>query len=210
MIIAGLTGGIASGKSTVSAILAEAGAIIVDADVIAREVVAPGRPAYEDILDAFGRDILLPSGMLDRIRLGDIIFNDPSKKARLNAIVHPRVYRRMEEAIIDIAATKPDAVTILDIPLLMETGKKGRDLAEVIVVYVPEAVQLKRLMVRDQIDRDAALARIRSQMPIEEKRRLATIVIDNSGAIEKTRARALNLYADLCRPSKKHLTWVRK
>ncbi len=203
MIIAGLTGGIASGKSTVSAMLAEAGAIIVDADVIAREVVEPGRPAYEDILDTFGRDILLPSGMLDRNRLGDIIFNDPAKKARLDAIVHPRIYRRMEETIADIAATKPDAVTVLDIPLLIETGKKGRDLAELIVVYVPEAVQLKRLMVRDQIDKDTALAKIRSQMPIEEKRRLATIVIDNSGSMKKTRAQTLQAYAELCRQATK-------
>ena len=202
MVIAGLTGGIASGKSTVSSMLAEAGARIVDADKIARQVVERGMPAYEDILGYFGHDILLPSGMIDRNRLGNIIFNNPSKKARLDAIVHPRVYRCMETTISDIAATSPDAVTVLDIPLLLEAGKISWDLAELIVVYVPEDVQLKRLMDRDRIGKEAAMARIRSQMPIEEKRRLATIVIDNSGSLEDTRTQTLQVFADLCQQAK--------
>jgi dephospho-CoA kinase len=198
VIIAGLTGGIASGKSTVAAMLAEAGARIIDADKIAREVVAPGLPAFRDILARFGRGVLLPTGEIDRKRLGDIIFNDPAQKARLNAIVHPRVYRRTEAMIAEIAASEPDAVVVLDIPLLLETGI-GRNLSAVIVVYVPQDLQLRRLMARDRIDAGSALARIRSQMPIEEKRRLASVVIDNSGSLADTRRQALRVFSDLSR-----------
>jgi dephospho-CoA kinase len=136
VIIAGLTGGIASGKSTVSGFLAEAGARIIDADTIAREVVEPGTPAHDELIAFFGRGILLADGKIDRQRLGDIIFNDSAKKAHLNGIIHPRVYRRIEEMIAEIASQTPDAVVILDIPLLLEAGMK-RNLAEVIVVYVP-------------------------------------------------------------------------
>ena len=202
MIIAGLTGGIASGKSTVSGFLAEAGARIIDADTIAREVVEPGTPAHDELIAFFGRGILLADGKIDRQRLGDIIFNDSAKKAHLNGIIHPRVYRRIEEMIAEIASQTPDAVVILDIPLLLEAGMK-RNLAEVIVVYVPEDLQLQRLMTRDRIDANAALARIHSQMPIEEKRHLATIVIDNSGTLADTRSQAQAVFHHLDLQSKK-------
>lgn len=196
MIIAGLTGGIASGKSTVAGMLAEAGAQIIDADKIAREVVEPGAPAYDEIVAFFGHGILLVDGTIDRKGLGDIIFNDPERKARLNAIVHPRVFRRTDQRIAEITAKSPNAVLILDIPLLLDT-RMERDLAEIIVVYVPQALQLQRLMDRDKIGADAALARIRSQMPIEEKRRLATIVIDNSGSLADTRRQSLDVFQRL-------------
>ncbi len=203
MIIAGLTGGIASGKSTVSAILAQAGAKIIDADKIAREVVEPGTAAYHDIIGCFGNGILLADGNIDRRALGDIIFHDAKQKAHLDKIVHPRVYQRTEARIAEIRLHAPDAVVILDIPLLLETGN-NRNLVAVIVVYVPERLQLQRLMTRDQIDADAALARIRSQMPIEEKRRRATIVIDNSGSLADTRRQALDVYHHLLRRSKQY------
>ena len=202
MIIAGLTGGIASGKSTVSGFLAEAGARIIDADTIAREVVEPGTPAHDELIAFFGPGILLADGKIDRQRLGDIIFNDSAKKAHLNGIIHPRVYRRIEEMIAEIASQTPDAVVILDIPLLLEAGMK-RNLAEVIVVYVPEHLQLQRLMTRDRIDANAALARIHSQMPIEEKRHQATIVIDNSGTLADTRSQAQAVFHHLDQQSKK-------
>lgn len=201
MIIAGLTGGIASGKSTVSGFLAEAGARIIDADSIAREVVEPGTPAHDELSAFFGRGILLADGEIDRKRLGDIIFNDSAKKAHLNGIIHPRVYRRTEEMIAEIASQTPDVVVILDIPLLLEARMK-RHLAEVIVVYVPEHLQLQRLMARDRIDANAALARIHSQMPIEEKRHLATIVIDNSGTLADTRSQAQAVFHHLDQQSK--------
>jgi dephospho-CoA kinase len=202
VIIAGLTGGIASGKSTVSGFLAEAGARIIDADTIAREVVKPGTPAHDEIIAFFGRGILLAHGEIDRQRLGDIIFNDTAKKTHLEEIIHPRVYRRTEEMIAEIAARAPDAVVILDIPLLLE-ARMERNLAEVIVVYVPEHLQLQRLMARDHIDANAALARIHAQMPIEEKRHLATIVIDNSGTLAATRSQAQAVFHHLDRQSKK-------
>jgi dephospho-CoA kinase len=196
VIIAGLTGGIASGKSTVSGFFADAGARIIDADEIARAVVRRGSPAYNEIIDFFGDSILLPDGEIDRKRLGDIIFNDPGKKARLDAIVHPRVYKRSQALIAQIAARTPEAVVILDIPLLLEAGMET-GLQEVIVVYVPESLQLKRLMNRDGLDRQAAMARIHSQIPIEEKRGRASIVIDNSGSLADSRRQTLVVFSRL-------------
>lgn len=196
MIVAGLTGGIASGKSTVSGFFSDAGARIIDADKIARAVVRQGTPAYDEICSFFGRAILQPDGRIDRERLGDIIFSDPEKKARLNAIVHPRVLEQSAQMVDHIAAKAPDAVVIMDVPLLLEAGME-KDLAEVIVVYVPEPLQLQRLMQRDGIGEKAAMARIRSQMPIEEKRKRATIVIDNSGEIKNTKRSALVVFERL-------------
>jgi len=193
VIIAGLTGGIASGKSTISRFLSDAGAHVVDADKIAREVVKPGTSGYDAILACFGRMILLPDGDIDRKRLGEIIFNQPDKKARLDAIVHPLVFERSAEMIAQIAAETPDAVVIMDVPLLMEADME-RDLEAVIVVYVPETLQLERLMNRDGIDEQAAMARIRSQMPLEEKRKRATLVIDNSGSLSDSRREALAVF----------------
>jgi dephospho-CoA kinase len=201
MIIAGLTGGIASGKSTVSRFLSEAGALIIDADKISREVVSQGTTGYDEILSFFGRSILLPDGEIDRKRLGEIIFNDPEKKAHLDAIVHPRVFERSAETIARIAAQTPDAVVILDIPLLLETGM-GSDLDDVIVVYVPEIIQLERLTKRDGIDEQSAMARIRSQIPIEEKRKRATVVIDNSHTLADSRRQALMVFNRLKQRSK--------
>ena len=196
MIIAGLTGGIASGKSTVSRFLCDAGARIIDADEIARAVVKQGTPAYDEICSFFGRTILREDSQIDRERLGNIIFNAPDKKARLNAIVHPRVFEQSAQMIDQIAAETPDAVVIMDVPLLFETGME-KDLALVIVVYLPEPLQLERLMKRDGIDEKAAMARIRAQMPIEEKRKRATIVIDNSGDIKNTQRSALTVFERL-------------
>ena len=196
VIIAGLTGGIASGKSTVSRFLSEAGARIIDADKIARAVVAPGFPAYDEIVSFFGDTVLLPDGKIDRKRLGDIIFNDPDKKARLDAIVHPRVIERATQIIADTASQSPDAVVIMDVPLLFEAGME-KGLAEVIVVYAPASTQLQRLMLRDGIDEQAAMARIQSQMSIEEKCKRATVVIDNSGSPSATRKQALAIVNQL-------------
>jgi dephospho-CoA kinase len=193
LILAGLTGSIATGKSTVSAFLEDAGAVIVDADKIARDVVQHGQPAWQDIVNHFGRTILLPDGEINRPRLGDIIFNDPEQKKILNAIVHPRVTAETTARLEDIEKSCPNAVVILDIPLLVETETR-RDFDEIIVVYVPEALQIQRLMARDSLTHEQALARIRSQMPIEEKKRHATVVIDNSGSREETRIQTIAAY----------------
>ena len=203
MIVAGLTGGIGTGKSTVAAVFAEAGAVIIDADEIARDVVAKGRPAWCRIVAHFGRSVLLPDGGIDRKKLGAIIFNDARQKAHLDRIVHPHVMAETEQQLIEIERVQPQAVVILDVPLLIEAGM-DRGLDDVIVVYTPEAVQLKRLMRRDRLTAAEGLSRIRSQMPIEEKKMRATVVIDNSSSPAVTRKRVLTVFADLrrraCRP----------
>jgi dephospho-CoA kinase len=191
--VIGLTGGIATGKSTVSAILKKAGAVIVDADRIARDAVKKGLPAYQEIIDSFGGKVLSPDGEIDRRALGDIIFNDPKKKELLNRIVHPYVSKETHLQLMHIEKTHPNSIVILDIPLLLE-AQMNKDLSEIIVVYVPEHIQIKRLMQRDGISEADALARVRSQMPIEEKKDLATIVIDNSGTRENTRKRILEIF----------------
>ncbi len=193
MIVAGLTGGIASGKSTVSAILESAGAIIIDADHIAREVVKKDKPAWHKIVEHFGRDILLPGGEINRPLLGDIVFNNPVKKEILNDIVHPFVKAETHKRLEQIERATPRTVVILDVPLLIEAGMH-KGLPEVIVVYAPEHIQLQRLRQRDNLSEIDALARIRSQMPIEEKKKLASIVIDNTGIKDKTRKATLNIY----------------
>jgi dephospho-CoA kinase len=201
LVIAGLTGGIASGKSTVSAFLEDAGAVIVDADKIARDVVQKDRPAWREIVDAFGRSILLPDGEINRTLLGEIIFNDPDRKQVLNRIVHPRVISETADRLAEIEKKKPNSVVILDVPLLIESGM-DTGLSDIIVVYVPEPVQIERLMGRDAMTHGQALARIRSQMPIEEKKKRASIVIDNSGSRENTRKISLRVYLKLCEKNK--------
>jgi dephospho-CoA kinase len=197
--VIGLTGGIATGKSTVSAILRDAGAIIIDADDIARKLVKKGLPAYQEIVDYFGTAILLSNGEINREVLGDIIFNDPHKKKLLNSIVHPRVERELARQLRQLENSHPESIAVLDIPLLFEANMH-RDLVEVIVVYTPPRIQLERLMQRDNISEANARARINSQMPIDEKKMRATRVIDNSRSVENTRRQTLELFERL----KKH------
>ena len=204
MQVIGLTGGIATGKSTVSAILKNAGAVIIDADRIARRVVKKNLPAYRQILAHFGESVLLPDGEINRAALADLIFNDSRKKQLLNSIVHPHVRKETDRQLRHIAKKNPNALVILDIPLLLEAGMR-KDLSEVIVVYAPEHIQIKRLMERDHISQEDALARIRSQMPIEKKKSLATMVIDNSGPIEDTRKQTLAILQRLKQPPPRQL-----
>ncbi len=196
MLVAGLTGSIATGKSTVSAILRDLGAFIVDADRVAREVVLPGTRAWEAIVRIFGAEVLHAGGEIDRELLGRIVFNDAAMRAMLEEVVHPEVMRVMDEQVSAIGQGSQDALVILDVPLLIETGMH-RGLSEVIVVYCPEDQQIRRLMVRDAISRDEALARVRAQLSIEEKRRYASLVIDNSASVEETRAQVEAAHRDL-------------
>ena len=193
MVIAGLTGGIATGKSTVSSILREAGAIIIDADTIARDAVKKNLPAWHEIVRIFGKEVLLPDGEINRACLGDIIFRDSSKKEILNKIVHPYVIQKAAELIEEIGKESPDSIVILDVPLLIE-AEMDKDLEDVILVYTPEWIQIERLIERDGISDEDALLRVRSQIPIEKKRESATIVIDNSGTLQATRERALEVF----------------
>ncbi len=200
MVIAGLTGGIATGKTTVSVFLKEAGAVIVDADQVAHDVVKKDLPAWQGIVKHFGKDILLPDGEIDRDRLGDIVFKNIDRKKELNSIVHPFVFAEMGARVSKAMENNPDAVIILDVPLLIEAGMQ-RDVSDVIVVYTPENIQLERLMARNSLSEEDALARIRSQMPIEEKKKDADIIIDNSLNLEKTKEQTLKVYKYLLNKS---------
>ncbi len=196
LIVAGLTGGIASGKSTVARMLAAAGARVVDADRIAREVVQPGRPAWQAIRTRFGDGIVRPDGNLDRDRLGRWVFRDPVLKRDLEQIVHPFVFRQMVAEIKRLAAAHPGTVVVLDIPLLIESGLH-RVLPLTALVHVPEAVQLTRLIRRDGLAAADARARIRAQMPIDAKRAHADVIIDNTGSLESTRRQTEAFYRRL-------------
>ncbi|MBM7648854.1 dephospho-CoA kinase [Bacillus ectoiniformans] len=182
--IIGLTGGIASGKSTVSALLAERGYVIVDADVAARAAVEPGTPALQKIVEEFGQEVLLGDGSLDRGKLGEIIFHQEDKRKVLNGIVHPAVRTFMLEAK-DTAIESGHQTVIMDIPLLFESDLLWM-VEKVIVVFIDEETQLQRLMNRNALDERAAKARIASQMALIEKAKRADWVIDNNGSIEET------------------------
>lgn len=196
MIRVGLTGSIASGKSTVSSIFRHAGAQIIDADQIARDVVRKGLPAWRKIVAHFGPRVLMADGNLNRASLAEVVFNDPVQKRHLNAIVHPYVNRRIKELTRQYQKEQPDGVLVLDVPLLYEVGME-KDLNKVIVVYVPEVLQLQRLVKRDGLSEQAARTRIRAQMSMEEKKQRADIVIDNSGSLEATQDAALKVYRAL-------------
>ncbi|CAI6022736.1 Dephospho-CoA kinase [Paenibacillus sp. JJ-100] len=181
----GLTGGIATGKSSVSAYLASKGALLIDADVIAREVMMPGHPVSLAAVQRFGQAILNEDGTLDRKKLGSIVFQQPEERKALEAITHPAIRKEMRARAAEYELKHPDKLVVSDIPLLYESGlEKG--FAEVMVVYVPREVQLERLMSRDQMTRADAEARIAAQMDIERKKERADIVIDNSGSWVQT------------------------
>jgi dephospho-CoA kinase len=196
LIIAGLTGGIASGKTTVASIFRSQGALIVDADTIARQVVAPGEPSWRAIRELFGEEVLNADGTINRPLLGSWVFNSPRLRHQLEKIIHPLVRVRMDKQVDRFRQINPHAVVIQDIPLLYES-RMDKGLKEIIVVYAPGTLQLQRLMQRDGIDFSAALARIMAQLPIEEKCRRATIIINNSGDPAATHEQTLKIYADL-------------
>jgi dephospho-CoA kinase len=189
----GLTGGVASGKSTVSAILAELGAVVIDADAIAREVVAPGTPGLDAVVAEFGPALLTPDGALDRPAMGRLVFGDEAARRRLEAIVHPLVLERM--AALE-AAAGPDDVVVHDIPLLAEGGRADTFDA-VVVVDAPRDLQLTRMLDDRGWTREDAESRIAAQATREERRAIATHVIDNNGSLAQLRARVEAVYAEL-------------
>ncbi|WP_242887257.1 dephospho-CoA kinase [Actinomadura litoris] len=180
MLNVGLTGGIGSGKSEVAALLAARGAVVIDADRLAREAVAPGTPGLAAVVAEFGDGVLLTSGELDRERLGSIVFADPDRLAALNAIVHPLVADLTRERR---DAAPADAVVVHDVPLLVENGLESR-YDEVVVVDAPEEARLDRLTSRRGMTEDDARARMASQATREQRRAVATFVIDNSGTLD--------------------------
>jgi dephospho-CoA kinase len=191
MKVLGLTGGIGSGKSMVASMFAQLGADVIDADQLARDVVEPGQPALVEIATAFGRDVLLADGRLDRGKLGRIIFADPVARGKLNAITHPRIRERID-AEIAARGSRP-GVLVVDIPLLYENDRT-RTVETVIVVWVDSKTQLRRLNERNGLTEEEARQRIAAQMPLDEKRARADVVIDNSGSRENTRRQVEAIY----------------
>ena len=187
----GLTGSIASGKSTVSNFLKECNIPIVDADIIAKEVVEIGQPAYKKIIEAFGPEIVLQNGEINRPLLGSIIFNDKEKRLQLNGIVHPEVRRVMLEQTNTYLANG-ESLVIMDIPLLYESNLV-HFVEKVIVVTVNEETQLSRLMNRNHLTREEAISRISSQIPVKEKEARADFVIDNNGNLDETKKQVMDL-----------------
>jgi len=189
----GLTGGVASGKSTVSAMLAELGAVVIDADVLAREVVAPGTDGLAEVVEAFGPDVLGSDGALDRPALGAIVFGDEARRRVLEGIIHPRV--RARAAAIE-ATAPPGAVVVHDIPLLTETGQAA-SFDAVVVVDVPVATQVQRMVEQRGLTRAEAEARVAAQASREERLAVATHVVDNTGTLEELRTRVAEALAEL-------------
>jgi dephospho-CoA kinase len=194
MEVIGLTGGIASGKSTVASMLRELGATVIDADEAARAVVEPGTPGLRTVVEAFGPEVL-DGDRLDRARLGQLVFRDQAARKKLEAITHPLVRAWMAERQRE-AAERGEARVVLDIPLLFENGLDAA-MKAVIVVYAPEELQVERLVDRNGLAEDEARRRLAAQLPIEEKRARATYVIDNSGSLEDTRAQTEKLWREL-------------
>ncbi|HLB05492.1 MAG TPA: dephospho-CoA kinase [Thermodesulfobacteriota bacterium] len=193
MLIVGLTGGYASGKSTVARMFMELGAALIDADQLAREVVEPEKAAWFEIVAHFGKGILLENRGIDRKALGEIVFKDKEERERLNAIVHPKVLEEELRAIEKIRGREPDAIVILSVPLLIESGHY-RHCGKIIVVTVDEETHIKRLINRDGFTREEAIRRISAQMPLSEKVKYADFVIDNSGSIKDTESHVRNIF----------------
>jgi dephospho-CoA kinase len=194
----GLTGGIGSGKTLVARLFKDSGAALVDADAIAREVVAPGGPAYKGIIAAFGSTVVRPDGTLDRKALGERAFSDASARRQLNALTHPHIRRRMAEEGARLASYPEVEVIVLDIPLLLETTD-GRDLGldGIIVVNADDDVRIGRLVARDGLTEAGARRRLAAQMPLREKVARADWVIDNNGSPAHTREQVRILWETL-------------
>jgi len=195
-LLVGLTGGIATGKSTVSHMLRGLGAEIIDADLLAREVVEPGRPAWHEIVGEFGRDVVSPDGTLDRRKLGAIVFADPERRKRLEAITHPAIRAAVQARLDELAARGFAGIVFYDAAILIEAlGHK--DMERMVVVITDEATQAARLRGRDGTDDAQGRRRIASQMPLAEKAKLADYVIDNSGDREATAEQVRRVFAAL-------------
>ena len=196
MQLIGLTGGIASGKSVVAARLAEHGAIVVDADRVAREVVEPGTPALAQIAQEFGDGVIASDGSLDRAALGALIFSSAEKRAALNAITHPAVGIRSRELFDAAAATDPDAIVVYDVPLLVDAGR-SEEFDLIVVVNASTKTRITRMMELRGMSHDEALHRINSQATNTERLAIADVVIDSNGTLEQTLEQADALWAKL-------------
>jgi dephospho-CoA kinase len=198
MLIVGLTGGVASGKSAVSQILREEGAYLIDADQIARELVQPHTPTWKVLIRVFGKEILEKDGTLHRKKLAAKVFSDTQQRNLLNQILHPRIKKEMNRRMKEIGQKDPGAIVVIDAALLVELGDH-REMDKVIVVTSTEAQQIERLRERDGLEREEARKILSSQMSHEEKLKVADFVIGNEGSLEETRRKAKEVFQELKR-----------
>ncbi len=201
MIIAGVTGTIGTGKSTVARMFGDMGAFVIDADQLAHDVVEPGKAAWQGIVSYFGKDILNQDQTLNRQKLADIVFSDPEKLQKLNLIVHPEVLREDQRLVEERRASDPNGLIIKDIPLLLEAGPEVAHMLvdKIIVVYSSPEIQVKRLVERGLTEEDAR-SRIKSQVPVQDKIKFADFTINNDGTPEETRAQVKMIYDKLTHP----------
>lgn len=196
MLHVGLTGNIASGKSHASMLFAECGAHVIDADLVVHDLLASGTKTYRNIVDAFGAGILAPDGQIDRRRLGQVVFSNPEKRLLINSLTHPDVRTEILRRIFELEQSSPGGIVIVDGALIIETG--GHTMYDrLIVVTCDPSLQTSRLMHRDGLTQEEAKARMASQMPIEEKLKLADYTIDTSGTLRQTQDQVEAIYRDL-------------
>ena len=196
MLRVGLTGSIGVGKSFVAGVLAELGCHVIDADQTARAVVEPGSPGFSAIAERFGREVIRADGMLDRERLGSLVFADEEKRRMLNSILHPYIIARQDELLREWETKDPNDIAVVDAALMIESGGYKR-FDKLIVVHCTSEEQLKRIMIRDNLSREEAEKRIQAQLPQEEKKSYADYLIDTSAGFEATRKRTAEVYRQL-------------
>jgi dephospho-CoA kinase len=201
MLNVGLTGGIACGKSTVAKIFVKHGAHLIDFDGLAHEVQEPGKPAWKEVVNHFGEEILLPDKKIDRVKLGNIVFADKKKLNELNKIVHPLIYQEWHKRLENISKKEIHAIVMSDVPLLFEGNMQHLFDLTILVLIAPEE-QIRRLMARNVVSKEEAEKRLKSQMPLNEKIALADIVIDNEGSISETEKRVGQVWRKLLQSEK--------
>jgi len=196
MLRVGLTGSIGVGKSFVAGVLAELGCHLLDADVTAREVVAPTSVALEKVVAEFGAEVLQSNGALDRTKLGNLVFSDPGRRATLNSILHPYIIARQDELMREWEAVSPNGIAVVDAALMIESGGYQR-FDKLIVVHCRPEIQIQRVMSRNNFSREEAEQRIRAQMSQDEKKKFADYLIDTSDGFDDTRRQTEKVYAAL-------------
>lgn len=197
-LLIGVTGGIAVGKTAVSRMLEEMGAPAIDFDVLSRQVVEPGKPAFKEITDWFGKEAVAPDGTLDRAKISQIVFRDAAQRRKLESIIHPAAFQEFVRQVELISGRNPRTVVQAVVPLLYEVNMQPI-FDKIVVVCVSRETQLERLMKRDGIGNDAASARLKAQMPIEEKKKLGDYIINNESSLENTMQQVRDLWKILIR-----------
>ncbi|MCP4682832.1 MAG: dephospho-CoA kinase [Desulfobacterales bacterium] len=195
-LLLGVTGGIAGGKSTVADMLKELGAHLIDYDILARKVVAPGKPAWNEIIYHFGRQILMKDENLDRKKLSRIVFRDTEKRKKLEGIIHPRIHDEFVKNVNEIAAEDPNAIIQTIIPLMIEFNLQYM-FHKVLLIYIPREKQVERLIERDRISKEEAVNILKAQLPIDEKIGYADFIIRNENALEETKKQVVALWQEL-------------